>query len=217
MSDDVNRMRSYSSPAREEQARATRRRITAAAGELFLAEGFGATSVPAVARAAGVSVQSVYKGFGSKARLAKAVFDLAIAGDDEDVPVLERGRLQAVATEPDPRRKLERYGDFLASVSPRHVPLQLVIRDAATTDADAAAVWAELQAERLTGMGRFADALGRDGHLRRGVTRAVARDVLWTYNSAELFQLLVMERGWSPQRYGRFVASALTAALLPPS
>jgi hypothetical protein len=107
------------------------------------------------------------------------------------------------------------YGVFLAEVAPRHVPVQLVIRDAATADPEARAVWAELQAERLWGMTMFARALHDDGHLRPGISTNEARDVLWTYNSAELFQLLVIERGWSPKRYGRWVAGALTAALLP--
>jgi AcrR family transcriptional regulator len=215
MSPDVNGHRAYRSPAREEQARHTRSQIVAAAHGLFLADGFAATTIPAVAVGAGVSVQTVYKVFGNKSRLAKAVFDVAIAGDDEDVPVVDRARLMKVRAEPDARRKLARYGDHLAAVAPRHVPLQLVIRDAAATHQDAAAVWADLQAERLRGMAQFAAALADAGQLRTGVSRNTARDVLWTYNSAELFQLLVLERGWSAKRYGRWVADALVAALLP--
>ena len=64
-------------------------------------------------------------------------------------------------------------------------------------------------------MTMFARALHDDGHLRPGISTNEARDVLWTYNSTELFQLLVIERCWSPKRYGRWVADALTAALLP--
>jgi AcrR family transcriptional regulator len=215
MSPHVNGHRPYRSPAREEQARNTRRQIVAAAHQLFLADGFAATTIPAVATGAGVSVQTVYKVFGNKSGLAKAVFDVAIAGDDEAVPVVDRARLMEVRAEPDARRKLALYGDHLAAVAPRHVPLQLVIRDAAATHHDAAAVWAELQAERLRGMAMFAAVLAEEGQLRTGVSRSAARDVLWTYNSAEVFQLLVLERGWSAKRYGRWVADALVAALLP--
>jgi hypothetical protein len=150
---------------------------------------------------------------GTKPRLAKAVFDAAIAGDDEPVTMLQRTALARVRDEPDPRTKLRRYGEFLAEVAPRHVPVQLVIRDAAAGDPDARTVWAELQAERLKGMTQFARALHGDGHLRAGVSIAEARDVLWTYNSAELFELLVIERKWSPKRYGRWVTDALVAAL----
>ena len=110
--------------------------------------------------------------------------------------------------------RLRRYGEFLAEVAPRHVPVQLVIRDAASSDPEAQTVWAELQAERLKGMTQFARALHDDGHLRQGVSTREARDVLWTYNSAELFQLLVLERGWSPKHYGRWISDALIAALV---
>ncbi len=214
MSGEVKPRRPYHSTARQEQSRRTRRAIVDAAHRLFLSEGFAATTMPAVAAAAGVAVQTVYKAFANKPRLAKAVFDTAIAGDDDTVPMLEREALSKVRDEPDPRTMFRLYGDFLATVAPRHVPVQLVIRDAATADPDARAVWAELQAERLAGMTTFATALRDRGHLRDDVGVDDARDTLWTYNSAELYELLVIERGWSPQRYGRWVAAALTAALL---
>jgi AcrR family transcriptional regulator len=188
--------------------------VVDAAHQLFLERGFAATTMPDIASAAGVSVQTVYKAFPNKARLAKAVFDVAIAGDDDPVPMLERAALSSVRDEPDAQAELRLYGEFLTEVAPRHVPVQLVIRDAAATDVEARTVWAELQAERLKGMTMFARALHDEGHLRPGISTNEARDVLWTYNSAELFQLLVIERGWAPRRYGRWVADALIAALL---
>ena len=211
----VNTRRRYDSSRRREQARRTRADVIDAAHQLFLDRGFAATTMPEVASAAGVSVQTVYKVFGSKSRLAKAVFDVAMAGDDEPTAMLERQSLGRVRLEADPRTKFRLYGEFLAEVAPRHVPVQLVIRDAAAADPEAQAAWAELRAERLAGMTRFARDLHDHGHLRPGISTIEARDVLWTYNSAELFQLLVLERGWTPQRYGRWVADALCAALLP--
>jgi AcrR family transcriptional regulator len=215
MSVPVKPRRRYDSSGRQEQARRTRAEVIRVAHDLFLDRGFAATTMPDIAAAAGVSVQSVYKAFGTKARLAKAVFDVAIAGDDEPVPVLERPALAKARSEVDPRLKLRLYGEFLTQVAPRHVPVQLVIRDAAAADAEARTVWLQLQAERLEGMTMFARSLHGEGHLRSGISVNEARDVLWTYNSAELFQLLVLERGWSPKRYGQWVANALIAALLP--
>ena len=214
MGGDVKPRRPYHSTTRQDQARRTRRAIIDAAHHLFLTDGFAATTMPAVAAAAGVAVPTVYKAFANKPRLAKAVFDTAIAGDDETVPMLEREALSRVRDEPDPPTMFRRYGDFLAAVAPRHVPVQLVIRDAAATDPDARAVWAELQAERLTGMTIFATTLQDRGILRAGVSVDDARDTLWTYNSAELYQLLVVERRWTPDHYGQWIAAALTAALL---
>lgn len=214
MSVPVKPRRRYDSSRRQEQARQNRWAMLQAARQLFLERGFAATTMPAVAETAGLSVQTVYKAFGTKARLAKAVFDVAMAGDDEPVPMLQRASLRRVRDETDAHAKLRRYGEFLAQVAPRHVPVQLVIRDAAASDPEARAVWAELQAERLKGMTLFAKDLHDGGHLRPGVSANEARDVLWACNSAELFQLLVIERGWSPKRYGRWVAHALISALL---
>jgi AcrR family transcriptional regulator len=110
-----------------------------------------------------VSVQSIYKAFGNKPALLKTVFDVAIAGDDEPVPMLQRAALSRVRAEPDPRRKLSLYGEFVAEVSPRHVPIQLLVRAAAATDAEAARVWDQLRVERMTGMTMFARALHQEG------------------------------------------------------
>ena len=214
MSPPVKPRRRYDSSRRQEQARDNRRAVLHAARQLFLQDGFAATTMPAIASAAGVSVQTVYNAFSNKPRLAKAVFDVAIAGDDEPVPMLQRASLGRVRDAPDARTKLRLYGEFLAEVAPRHVPVQLVIRDAAASDPEARAVWAELQAERLKGMTLFARALHDDGHLRPGVSAEEARDVLWTCNSAELFQLLVLERRWPPERYGRWVAEVLISSLI---
>jgi hypothetical protein len=138
-----------------------------------------------------------------------------MAGDDDPRPMLERETLAAVRAEADPQRRFVLYGQFLARVAPRHVPIQLLIRDAAAGDAEAAAVWEQLQEERLRGMTQFAKHLHRAGDLASGISAQEARDVLWTYNSAELFQLLVLQRGWSPRRYGAWIGRQLTAALLP--
>ena len=214
MSSRVKTPRRYDSSGRQAQARRNRTAMVQAAHQLFLEQGFAATTMPVIAAAAGVSVQTVYKAFGNKPRLAKAVFDVAMAGDDESVAMLQRATLGRVRDAADARTKFHLYGEFLAEVAPRHVPVQLVIRDAASSDPDAGAVWAELQAERLRGMTLFARALHDEGHLRTGVSTIAARDVLWTYNSAELFHLLVIERGWPPKRYGRWIADALIAALI---
>jgi AcrR family transcriptional regulator len=199
---------------RDEQARQTRRAIVDAAHDLFLADGFAATTMPAIAGRAGVAVQTVYKIFRSKPQLAKAVFDIAIAADDDERPVRDRAALTRVRNESDPRRMLRLYGEFLATVAPRHVPVQLVIRDAAAGDAEAVLVWEQLQQERLAGMTMFANNLASRGVLRDDVSVDDARDTIWTYNSAEIFQLLVIERGWTPEHYGQWIAEALIAALL---
>jgi AcrR family transcriptional regulator len=161
-----------------------------------------------------VSVETVYKAFGNKPGLVKAVVDVAIVGDDEPVPMLRRERVRRIEAEPDPRRKLEMYGEHLAESAPRRVPVELLVRAAAASDPGAAGIWEQLEAERLAGMGSFARHLDEGGHLHPGVSVEEARDVLWTLNSADLYDLFVLRRGWSPPRYGRWIAGALAAALL---
>src|SRR5215469_10022803 len=106
--------RHYDASRRREQARARRLAVVLAARDLFERDGFRRTSIAAVAARAGVSPESVYKGFGTKAALAKAVFDLVIAGDDEPVPVAGRPAAQAIRYEPDARRKIAIYVEGLA-------------------------------------------------------------------------------------------------------
>lgn len=215
MTDTVKPRRRYDSTRRQEQARENRRAILEAAHRMFVEQGYAVTTVGAIAAAAGVSVETVYKAFGNKPGLVKAVVDVAIVGDDEPVPMLQRDRVRRMEAEPDPRRKLATYGEHLADSAPRRVPVELLVRAAAASDAGAAEVWDKLEAERLNGMTFFARHLDEGGHLRPGVSVEEARDVLWTYNSAEVYELLVMRRGWTPERYGRWVAGALAAALLP--
>jgi AcrR family transcriptional regulator len=210
----VTSRRAYESRRRAEQARQTRRAVIDAARAMFLERGYPQTTVAAVASAAQVSVETVYKAFGNKPGLAKAVFDVSIVGDDEPVPMMQRERALRNMAEPDPRVKLTTYGHHVATVAGRTGALLLVLRAAAATDAGAADVWTQLQDERLTGMRHLARHLEEAGHLREGVTRAEARDVLWTHNSVEMWDLLVNQRGWALKRFGRWTGQQLVAALL---
>lgn len=215
MARQVKPSRSYDGSRRQEQARQNRLAILDTARRLFVEQGYAATTMAQVASDAGVSVETVYKAFTNKPGLVKALFDVAVSGDDEDVPLMEREFVQRNMAEPDPRKKLADYGEqHLAAVAPRTSPILLVVRDAAATDAGAADVWAALQAERLTGMTAFAGHLHDGGHLREGVSKAEARDVLWVHNSVELWDLLVNQRGWSNKRFGRWIGQQLIAALL---
>ena len=215
MSDVVKPRRRYDSSRRQQQASENRMAVLTAARRMFLGRGYAATTVAEIAAAAGVSVETVYKTFGNKPGLVKAVVDVAIVGDDEPVPMLERERVRQMKEEPDPRRKLNMYARHLAESAPRRVPVELLVRAAAASDAGAAEVWEQLETERLTGMAVLAKELEEGGHLRPEISTDDARDVLWTYISAELYELLVMKRGWTPDRYSRWVADALAAALLP--
>jgi AcrR family transcriptional regulator len=209
--------RNYDASGRRERARQRRRDVVAAAQELFEADGFQATTISAVAARAGVSAESVYKGFGSKAALAKAVFDFVLAGDDEPVPILQRPELLAVQQEPDVRRKLRLYVDGLVARQQRSARVQILIRDGRHADETLRETWQTLLDERSIGMRNLGRHLLETGQLRPDITLDEVTDVLWTYIAVELYELLVLQRGWSPERYGGLLASALIAVLCEPN
>jgi AcrR family transcriptional regulator len=208
--------RSYDASRRQQQAQENRARVLDAARAHFLADGYTATTIPGVARDAGVSVQMVYKAFGNKAGLLKAVFDVAVTGDDQPVPVAQRDEIKRIQAEPDPREKLRMYSEYFIQGAQRAVAVELLARDAASGDPAAAAVWNQIQQQRLTGMTQAARHFHAGGHLPAGTSLEEARDVLWTFTSPELWDLLVTQRGWAPARYGHWLAGMLAAALLTP-
>jgi AcrR family transcriptional regulator len=209
----VNTRRRYDSSGRRERARQTRDQIAGIAEDLFLSRGYAATTVAAIAAQARVSVETIYKSFGGKPGLVRAIVERGLAGAGP-VPAEQRSD-QIRDTEPDPRRILAAWGSFTAELAPRVVPIFLLARDAAAGDPEVAATLEQISAARLERMTVNARGLARAGHLRPGITPGQAADILWTYSSPELYDLLVIQRRWSPDRFGRFVGQALTAALLP--
>ncbi|MBK5288002.1 MAG: TetR/AcrR family transcriptional regulator, partial [Acidimicrobiia bacterium] len=106
------------------------------------------------------------------------------------------------------------WGELMVEVAPRVSPILLLLRDVAAHDPSASMLFAELETDRLTRMADNARALDRLGALRRGVSRAAARDIMWTYTAPDLYDVLVRRRGWSVRRYARLVVEGMTAALL---
>jgi AcrR family transcriptional regulator len=209
----VNTRRRYDSSGRRERARQTRGQIVDAAETLFLTRGYAATTVAAIAAAAQVSVETIYKGFGGKPGLVRAIVDKGLAGEGP-IPAEQRSD-QIRDTEPDPRRILSAWGTFTTEIAPRTAPILALARDAAASDPEVAATLEEISAARHQRMTLNARRLADAGHLRPGLTLGEAADTLWTYSSPELYDLLVRQRGWPPEKYGRFVGQALIAALLP--
>ncbi len=215
VAEPVKKPRSYDSSRRRARAEQTRQLILETAHALFFAHGYGPTTVAAIASSAGVSVETIYKAFGGKAGLARALFDQALAGKD---PITTGERAAIVKRdEHDPRKRLRAFGGFVAEVAPRVAPVMLLIRSAAETDPEAAALWQHINDERLIGMTSDAQQLADEGHLRNDVTTQQAGDIFWACTSPELFQLLVLKRGWTPQRYGQWVTDIFHATLLPAS
>jgi AcrR family transcriptional regulator len=210
--DRVNNPRAYDSSRRQEKARQTRERIVRTAERQFLANGYAATSIAGVAEAAGVSVETIYKTFGGKPGLVRAIHERALEGEGP-VPAEQRSD-ELQARELDPRTIIAGWGRFVTEVAPRGAPLLLLIRTAAGSDPELQVLLDDIDEARLRRMTLNASRLHRAGHLRPGVTVTAAADVLWTYSSVELYELLVLRRRMPLDQYGRFVADAMAAALL---
>jgi AcrR family transcriptional regulator len=219
MSEDVKPRprRRYDATRRRAQAAQTRQDILSAAYQLFLERGYAGATLAAIAQAAGVVVETIYRAFGSKAELFKAVVRAAVAGGATRaaVPVEQRPAIQAVIAETDPHRQLALYAATQPGIHARAGPLLRVLVGAAAADAELAQVWTQLEDERLTGMGRFAQLLADRGVLRPGLSAQEARDLLWTLAALAVHDLLVVQRHWSPERYRDWLAATLARTLLP--
>jgi AcrR family transcriptional regulator len=207
--------RSYDASRRREQAGRTREAIISAARQRFLEEGYTSTTIAAIAADAGASVDTIYKSFGGKAGLLRELCQDALTGTG---PVPAEQRSDAMQSdETDPRQLLRNLGTLTTEVAPRIAPLLLLLASAAATDPALAELRAELDAARLARMRQVARRLAKKTPLRAGLSAREAADIMWAYSSPELYQLLVLGRGWSPTRYGRFVGGALVDALLEPA
>lgn len=200
--------------SRAEKARQTRRRIVEAAADLFLDQGYGATTLDQVAARAGVAVQTVYFHFGNKATLLKQALDVAAVGDDEPVALMERSWIQGLADEPDPIRVIEAWMDFGSEIFQRVAPLLAVVRATAGTDPDLAAQWEVNEAQRRTAFRLLADVLAARAALAPGLTVEDASDLAFLISSAENYILATHTLGWTPEHWQRTTGALLARALL---
>ncbi len=164
-----------------------------------------------------MSVETIYKAFRNKPGLLKAVFDFSVAGDDEPVPMIERNFADRMRAEPDPRTKLEIFAEHMSESMPRAAPVYLLARDAAASEPEIATLLKSWRDDQLAGLESLARALNAEGLLRPGLTPEKARDLLWTINSTEVFELLVLERGWTAEEYRGYLAGSMIGALLAPN
>jgi AcrR family transcriptional regulator len=208
--------RNYESALRAEQAKATRRAIVDAAARLFVQRGYGGTTIDAIAEAAGVSRKTVFTSVGGKLEALKLARDWAIAGDDEPVPIMDRPEVRRAQHEPDARIVLRMYAHMVLDRSTRAAALHTVIEAAAGVDAGVRALAEEGRAQRLTGMRELAGQLARRGALPPGMTVEEAADILWLFNDGRVYHRLVLERGWSAERFEQWLAETLVTQLIRP-
>lgn len=211
----VKKRRRYDASGRRERARRTREAILQAAEHRFLDDGYTATTVATIAGDASVSVETIYKAFGGKPGIVRALYERGLTGSGR-VPAYQRSDAMREAA-PDPVTIMREWGRLTAEVASTVTPIRLLMRSAAETDPEIAALLAASDEERLHRMRHHADFLATRGYLRDDVKVDHATDILWTCSSMEFYELLVMKRGWTQDRFATFIAEYMIATLLPPT
>lgn len=201
--------RRYDGAARRAQAEQVRATLIGAAREMLLREGYAALTIPKLARACGVSAESVYKRFPGKPALVRAVVEHALRGIG---PVAAETRSDALATG-DLHTLLQGWGQLSAEVAPGVAPILLLVQVAAAHDPELAGLARELDENRRSRMTENARRLAQAGHLPAGMSIAQAGDILWTYSSPEVYELLVKRSGWNRQQYAAFITAGMTGHL----
>jgi AcrR family transcriptional regulator len=206
--------RAYDSSRRRAQAAATRRDILEAAQRLFEQQGYAATTIAAIAAEAGVALKTVYLAFETKSGVLRALWNLLLRGDQGEVPVAERSWYREVLAEPDPHRQLRLNARNSRAVKTRIAGMLKVVRDAAPVDRDIEALWQRIQTEFHANQRVIVERLAERKALRRGLGVDRATDILWTLNHPDVWQLLVAERGWTPEQYEQWFGDTARGQLL---
>jgi AcrR family transcriptional regulator len=214
MTDRVKAKRRYDSPRRREAAAATRREILEAAERLFERQGYAATTMAAIAAEARVALKTVYTAFETKSGVLRALWNLRLRGERDELPVAQQQWYREVLDEPDPERQLR-----LTVHNSRVVKLRIgrvleMIRGAAPIDPDIAELWSRIGTEFHANQRVIADSLASKRALALGLDVERATDILWTINHPNLWQLLVGERSWTAEQYEQWCANTLCTQLL---
>jgi AcrR family transcriptional regulator len=196
------------------RTRRTRAAVVEAARDLFAERGYTATTIEAISDRSDTPQATVYRLFASKLGILKAVLDVSIAGDDEAVAMLDRPQVRALLEDPDPHSQVAAFAALLRELMARTAPVHRLLADAARSDPEAASLLGEVARQRQQGQQRVARSLARSGGLRAGLRERDAADVIHALASPEVYSLLVLDRGWSGERYEQWLTAILSDQLL---
>jgi AcrR family transcriptional regulator len=206
--------RHYNSSRRKAQADETRRGIVAAAYRLFSERGYSGTTIESIAEEAGVAAETVYAAFGNKRAILTRLIDVSVVGDEAPIPLLERPGPKAVEREVDQHRQVQMFAHEIREIMGRMSPIFEIMRIAAKTEPEVAGLLQRLLTGRMEGMAHFIRHLAANGPLRPGLGQPEATETVWALTSAEVYRLLTVDRGWSPERYEEWLVKTLMAVLL---
>ena len=205
--------RAYHSPRRAQQAGATRAAILEAARTAFTEQGYVAATIEGIARGAAVSAETIYATFRTKRAILAALVDIAIAGDDAPVAILERGWVEDLRAEPDRRRRVETLARYGRSILERRSPIDAVVAGAAAADPEMRSLLEAGLAERFAGQRELLRIVAGPDGVRPDLTLDSAADILFAIGSPEVYRLLTVVRGWSGERFEGWYAGSIEALL----
>ncbi len=215
MTKDISTKRKYNSSRRKAQSQETQAQIVEAARKLFIQRGYAGTSIESIAKEAGVAVETIYALFGNKRAILARSVDVAVVGDSGPIPLLVRAEIREIESETDQTRQIEMFAKRIQMIMSRVAPMFEVMRSAAKTEPKINALLKKYLDGRIQGMTYFADCLLANGPLRKGLSKQTAVETLWTLTSAEVYNLLIKDRGWMAEEYESWLSQTLTRLLLP--
>lgn len=202
--------------AGQARTRHTRTAVLEAARALFLERGYAGTTVAAISDLSDTPQATVYRLFSSKLGILKSLLDVSIGGDDEPVAVADRPQVRELVMHPDPYGQVAGFASLLRTLLTRTAPVHRILADASRSDEDAAALLAEISRQRQSGQRRIARSLARSDALRPGLRERDAADIIHALASPEVYELLVLDRRWSLERYEAWLRDILADQLLAP-
>jgi len=209
------KQRPYDASGRQHRAQQNQERTLEVARRLFAEKGYAETTMDDIARGSEVAVPTIYAAFGGKRGILSKLVDRLVSGEPGGPSVLKTAGAKQAMGDPDRRRALTTYAHHMGEILTRITPVHEMIKSAARTEPELAELFARMQRNRLSNMETLARTLIERGPLRKGVTLEDAARTIWVLSSAEVRQLLLAHGGWSEDRYERWLADTLTAALLP--
>ena len=198
---------------REARARDTRRRIVEAGLRLFLESGYVDTTVQAIAQAAQVAPATIYQAFGTKHAVLAAALDLAVAGDDTPVAVLDQDWVNDARREQNRDRQLRLIIEGASKIAARTAPFKEILRDAAATETGARDLIREDHQRRHRTQTALVDLLIENRPLRPGIDRHRAADTFYALVNSATYDLLVTQRGWTLARWQTWLADLIEREL----
>jgi AcrR family transcriptional regulator len=209
--------RAYRSEIRAAAAKRTQRTILVAARALFLRYGYTATTTNAIAKRAGVALDTVYATVGRKAQLFTLLIETALSGTEEPIAGEQRDYVSAIRQASTATEKLRIYAAAVGTIAPRLGPLHAVLKEAAPAENGLAELWQSISTRRATNMRLLAEDLLATGELRADLAADRVADVLWSMNGPEYYSMLVTERGWDIAEFTAWLEDAWSRLLLHPA